>query len=154
MARQTILALHKPDGLNIGINVGEVAGQTVRQLHVHVIPRYAGDVADPRGGVRHVIPGRAARRQLLSPAAGLIVAAHLPLARAGNQEIEPNELLEAHDELNFGAPGTAHKHRRSVCARDRGSGPQVADSSREGPIGQKRLPRPPSDRRSAGGSFH
>ena len=50
--------LHRPDGYNIGINVGEAAGQTVFHLHVHVIPRYRGDVAQPRGGVRHVIPGR------------------------------------------------------------------------------------------------
>lgn len=47
-----------PQGYNIGVNVGEAAGQTVAHLHVHVIPRYAGDVADPRGGVRHVIPGK------------------------------------------------------------------------------------------------
>ena len=47
-----------PQGYNIGINVGAVAGQTVPHLHVHVIPRYSGDVADPRGGVRHVIPGK------------------------------------------------------------------------------------------------
>jgi diadenosine tetraphosphate (Ap4A) HIT family hydrolase len=46
-----------PQGYNIGINVGEAAGQTVAHLHVHVIPRYRGDVPDPRGGVRHVIPG-------------------------------------------------------------------------------------------------
>lgn len=59
MARQAILASHQPDGFNIGINVGETAGQTVPHLHLHVIPRYAGDVADPRGGIRHVIPGRA-----------------------------------------------------------------------------------------------
>ncbi len=58
MARQAILAHHKPDGFNIGINVGEAAGQTVPHLHLHVIPRYAGDVADPRGGVRHVIPDK------------------------------------------------------------------------------------------------
>lgn len=45
-----------PDGYNIGINIGTVAGQTVMHLHVHVIPRYRGDVPDPRGGVRHVIP--------------------------------------------------------------------------------------------------
>ena len=45
-----------PDGYNVGVNVGEIAGQTVMHLHVHVIPRYAGDVADPRGGVRGVIP--------------------------------------------------------------------------------------------------
>jgi diadenosine tetraphosphate (Ap4A) HIT family hydrolase len=49
---------HAPDGYNIGINVGEAAGQTVVHLHVHLIPRYRGDVADPRGGVRGVIPQR------------------------------------------------------------------------------------------------
>ncbi len=48
----------RPDGFNIGINVGRAAGQTVFHLHVHVIPRYEGDVPDPRGGVRHVIPGK------------------------------------------------------------------------------------------------
>ena len=51
---------HQPDGFNIGINSGEAAGQTVQHLHVHVIPRYSGDVPDPRGGVRWVIPDRAA----------------------------------------------------------------------------------------------
>ena len=45
-----------PDAFNIGINSGEAAGQTVMHLHVHVIPRYTGDVDDPRGGVRFVIP--------------------------------------------------------------------------------------------------
>lgn len=45
-----------PDGYNIGINIGPVAGQTVMHLHIHVIPRYQGDMDDPRGGVRHVIP--------------------------------------------------------------------------------------------------
>lgn len=47
-----------PDGYNIGINVGEAAGQTVMHLHVHLIPRFAGDVEDPRGGVRFVVPAR------------------------------------------------------------------------------------------------
>jgi diadenosine tetraphosphate (Ap4A) HIT family hydrolase len=47
-----------PDGYNVGFNAGEAAGQTVMHLHVHVIPRYRGDMADPRGGVRHVIPGK------------------------------------------------------------------------------------------------
>ncbi len=55
-----------PDGFNIGFNVGETAGQTVMHLHVHVIPRYRGDVADPRGGIRHVIPARG-NWQTLSP---------------------------------------------------------------------------------------
>jgi len=48
----------KPGGYNIGINVGTVAGQTVEHVHVHLIPRYSGDVADPVGGVRNVIPGK------------------------------------------------------------------------------------------------
>ncbi len=47
-----------PAGYNIGINVGGAAGQTVMHLHVHVIPRFAGDVDDPSGGVRFVIPER------------------------------------------------------------------------------------------------
>lgn len=48
----------KPDGYNVGFNAGEAAGQTVPHLHIHVIPRYTGDVVDPRGGVRHVIPDK------------------------------------------------------------------------------------------------
>ncbi len=50
--------LHHPDGFNVGFNDGPSAGQTVNHLHVHVIPRYVGDVPDPSGGVRNVIPGR------------------------------------------------------------------------------------------------
>jgi ATP adenylyltransferase len=46
------------EGFNVGINVGEVAGQTVSHVHVHLIPRRSGDVDDPRGGVRGVIPGK------------------------------------------------------------------------------------------------
>ena len=56
---QLIDNLH-PDGFTIGINDGVAAGQTVMHAHVHVIPRWKGDVADPRGGVRWVIPDRAA----------------------------------------------------------------------------------------------
>ena len=48
-----------PDGYNIGINDGEAAGQTVMHLHIHLIPRYKGDQVDPRGGIRHVFPGKA-----------------------------------------------------------------------------------------------
>jgi len=47
-----------PDGYNVGLNAGPAAGQTVMHLHVHVIPRYTGDMVDPRGGVRGVIPGK------------------------------------------------------------------------------------------------
>lgn len=47
------------EGFNIGWNDGPVAGQTVMHLHVHVIPRRRGDVEDPRGGIRWVLPGRA-----------------------------------------------------------------------------------------------
>lgn len=57
--RTAVEAAHAPEGYNIGINVGEVAGQTIFHLHVHVIPRYRGDVDEPRGGVRGVIPGKA-----------------------------------------------------------------------------------------------
>jgi len=45
---------YQPDGYNIGINVGEDAGQTIMHLHIHLIPRYKGDVKDPRGGIRHL----------------------------------------------------------------------------------------------------
>jgi len=48
----------RPDGYNIGVNCGAAAGQTIFHLHVHLIPRFLGDVADPRGGVRHVIPDK------------------------------------------------------------------------------------------------
>lgn len=47
-----------PDGYNVGFNDGEAAGQTVFHLHVHVIPRYRGDMTDPRGGMRHAVAGR------------------------------------------------------------------------------------------------
>jgi len=48
----------EPDGFNIGINIGPAAGQTVPHMHIHVIPRYSGDMDDPRGGVRGVIPDK------------------------------------------------------------------------------------------------
>jgi diadenosine tetraphosphate (Ap4A) HIT family hydrolase len=49
----------KPDGYNIGINDGAIAGQTVPHLHIHLIPRYEGDQPDPRGGVRWIFPEKA-----------------------------------------------------------------------------------------------
>jgi superfamily II DNA or RNA helicase/diadenosine tetraphosphate (Ap4A) HIT family hydrolase/HKD family nuclease len=58
IARHAIESQGMVDGFNIGINCGEAAGQTVFHLHIHVIPRRRGDVEDPRGGVRHVIPAK------------------------------------------------------------------------------------------------
>ncbi|SET97736.1 HIT family protein [Hymenobacter actinosclerus] len=49
---------YRPDGYNIGMNCGEVAGQTVPHFHCHLIPRYVGDMDNPRGGVRHCVAGK------------------------------------------------------------------------------------------------
>jgi diadenosine tetraphosphate (Ap4A) HIT family hydrolase len=49
---------YQPSGYNVGINCGEDAGQTVNHVHIHVIPRYKGDVTNPEGGVRGVIPDK------------------------------------------------------------------------------------------------
>ena len=48
-----------PDAYNIGINNGEAAGQSIKHLHVHIIPRYKGDVEDPKGGVRWILKNKA-----------------------------------------------------------------------------------------------
>lgn len=55
-AKEYLDQKYYPEGYNIGINDGESAGQTVMHLHIHLIPRYKGDMNDPRGGVRGVIP--------------------------------------------------------------------------------------------------
>ena len=60
VARAHIEKTATPDGYNIGVNVGEAAGQTIGHAHLHVIPRQRGDVADPRGGIRWVVPAKAA----------------------------------------------------------------------------------------------
>jgi diadenosine tetraphosphate (Ap4A) HIT family hydrolase len=57
--RALLLFELQPDGFNVGVNDGPAAGQTVPHAHVHVIPRRVGDVADPRGGVRWLLPGKA-----------------------------------------------------------------------------------------------
>ncbi|MCL2587413.1 MAG: HIT family protein [Firmicutes bacterium] len=59
-AKAYVESKFKPDGYNIGVNCGQAAGQTVMHLHIHLIPRYKGDVEDPRGGVRGVIPSKIA----------------------------------------------------------------------------------------------
>jgi len=51
---------HGADGLTVGVNIGAAAGQTVAHVHLHIVPRRVGDVADPRGGIRWVLPEQAA----------------------------------------------------------------------------------------------
>ena len=58
-AKQVLASEFHPDGYNVGINDGAAAGQTVPHLHIHLIPRFFGDLSDPRGGVRWVIPEKA-----------------------------------------------------------------------------------------------
>lgn len=60
LRRDAIAQDETVQGFNIGMNAGEVAGQTVFHCHTHLIPRRAGDVENPRGGVRHLIPGKGA----------------------------------------------------------------------------------------------
>jgi len=57
--RALVSEYNAPDGFNIGLNDGSAAGQTVHHVHFHLIPRYAGDIPDPRGGVRWVLPKKA-----------------------------------------------------------------------------------------------
>ena len=56
--RKKIKTGKHPDGFNIGVNEGQAAGQTVMHLHLHLVPRYSGDVDDPEGGVRGIIPSK------------------------------------------------------------------------------------------------
>ena len=58
IAKEIIERKHSPSGFNIGMNCGESAGQTVFHFHCHIIPRYIGDMENPRGGVRHCISGK------------------------------------------------------------------------------------------------
>ncbi|MEZ4388822.1 MAG: HIT domain-containing protein [Candidatus Krumholzibacteriia bacterium] len=59
-AQRVVRDHHEPDAVNVGLNDGPAAGQTIEHCHWHVIPRFAGDVDDPRGGVRWVVPEKAA----------------------------------------------------------------------------------------------
>jgi len=58
-AKEIVERDHRPDGYNIGLNDGRAAGQSVMHVHLHVIPRYIGDVPEAKGGVRWVIPEKA-----------------------------------------------------------------------------------------------
>ena len=58
--RTMLIERYRPGGFNIGINDGRASGQTVAHAHVHIIPRRAGDVSEPRGGIRWVLPRKAA----------------------------------------------------------------------------------------------
>jgi diadenosine tetraphosphate (Ap4A) HIT family hydrolase len=58
-ARAHVVQEHSPDGFNIGVNIGKAAGQSRMHVHVHLIPRYRGDVADPSGGIRCVLAKKA-----------------------------------------------------------------------------------------------
>ena len=57
-AKEIIEKTHKPNVYNIGMNCGAAAGQTVMHFHCHVIPRYFGDMENPRGGIRHCVEGK------------------------------------------------------------------------------------------------
>jgi diadenosine tetraphosphate (Ap4A) HIT family hydrolase len=57
-AYESNLAQLSPDGYNIGVNIGKAGGQSRMHVHVHLIPRYSGDVPDPRGGIRCVLAGK------------------------------------------------------------------------------------------------
>ena len=58
IAKKIIESNHKPTGYNIGMNCGTSAGQTVEHFHCHVIPRYDGDMENPKGGIRHCVEGK------------------------------------------------------------------------------------------------
>lgn len=57
-AKNTIESKYSPDGYNIGMNCGSAAGQTIFHFHCHLIPRYFGDMKNPRGGIRHCVEGK------------------------------------------------------------------------------------------------
>jgi diadenosine tetraphosphate (Ap4A) HIT family hydrolase len=58
ITRETLDERLRPSAYNLGVNAGQAAGQTVMHAHVHLIPRYSGDVRDPAGGIRNIIPGK------------------------------------------------------------------------------------------------
>jgi len=98
----------QPDGYNVGFNSGAAAGQTIGHLHIHVIPRYRGDVPDSRGGVRHVIPGKG--NYLLPPAE--------PYALIdGQNRLLRDDLLRCLRDRRFARGGPAGQLRDEVRTR-------------------------------------
>ena len=118
-----------PDGYNVGFNVGEAAGQTVMHLHLHVIPRFRGDMDDPRGGVRHVIPGKG----------NYLRAVSRPLATGGENDPFCRHLwplFSAADDIAIVAAfvtETGLEHPGARCFRRSGA-------RRARPDGDRRLP--------------
>lgn len=93
-----------PDAFTIGVNDGTAAGQTVPHAHVHVIPRWTGDVPDPRGGVRWVIPGKAAARRVTGAdlvQTGVVAERSAPIACRNGRSTHD----EAASELTGGVGG-------------------------------------------------
>jgi ATP adenylyltransferase len=64
--KQILQDKYHPDGLNVGININEAAGQTISHVHIHLIPRYKGDVKEPEGGIRGVIPEKRIYKSILN----------------------------------------------------------------------------------------
>ena len=58
LTKEFLIENYHPNGFNVGFNVGEVGGQTIFHTHIHIIPRYNGDMENPKGGVRGVIPSK------------------------------------------------------------------------------------------------
>ncbi len=58
ICKKKLEKLYAPNGYNIGVNIGEYAGQSIFHVHIHLIPRYKGDTPNPRGGIRGVIPSK------------------------------------------------------------------------------------------------
>jgi superfamily II DNA or RNA helicase/HKD family nuclease/diadenosine tetraphosphate (Ap4A) HIT family hydrolase len=94
--REEICKHYQPDGFNIGVNVNQAAGQTIYHLHLHVIPRYQGDVANPRGGVRQVIPHKGDYRAHSPEGLELLSGPpHMrPLVRGENDPLLPHLLAD------------------------------------------------------------
>ena len=92
-AQNLLTKRHSPDGFNVGFNEGVAGGQTVPHFHIHVIPRYTGDVPDPRGGVRHVIPAKANYLAAGSAVPSLIATPHDRALISGDEDALIRHLL-------------------------------------------------------------